>query len=295
MKVFVSWSGQRSRYLAESLRNWLPRVIQSIRPWMSDEDIIAGSRWLNDISTELNDTKIGILCVTPENQANPWLVFEAGALSKTVEQPFVCPLLFDMSPGQLTGPLTQFQALSFDRNGLQRLLANLNGAPGHTQLPEGDLLEIFDVWWPKLESKLQTVPPNDENAVEKRSQEDLLEEILNNSREQLRRENLRIEHGKMRDEKVDQLLPMFEQMSVMAKRQVEGNRVLKEMLSQNLASLSLPVEASTQLPNISIDEQAVNGLDEMLRHMKGLTEASRAEREGLLSPPSQAKPADTNP
>lgn len=295
MKVFISWSGQRSRYLAEALRNWLPRVVQSIRPWMSDEDITAGSRWLNDISTELKDTKIGILCVTPENQANPWLVFEAGALSKTVEQPFVCPLLFDMSPGQLTGPLTQFQAVSFDRNGFQRLLTNLNGAPGHTPLPEGDLLEIFDVWWPKLESKLQTVPQADTNAVEKRSQEDLLEEILNNSREQLRRENLRLEHGRVRDEKMDQLLPMFEQMGAMAQRQAEGSAVMKEMLSQKLATLPFLGDLSAQLPNTLIGEQAVSGLNEMLSQMKGLSEASRSERESLLSPPSEAKPSDTNP
>ena len=99
MKVFISWSGQRSHYIADSLRGWLPRVIQSLRPWMSDEDIAAGSRWLPEIAKELSDARVGVLCITPENQSSPWLLFEAGALSKTLDQTFVCPLLFDMRPG----------------------------------------------------------------------------------------------------------------------------------------------------------------------------------------------------
>jgi hypothetical protein len=85
MQVFISWSGQRSRAVAEVLRTWLPKVIQSLDPWMSDEDIDAGSRWLADVTTSLNQAKVGLICVTPENQHKPWLLFEAGALSRSIE------------------------------------------------------------------------------------------------------------------------------------------------------------------------------------------------------------------
>jgi TIR domain len=117
MKVFLSWSGTRSKFIAEALRWWLPRVIQSVRPWMSDEDISAGSRWLSNVSSELSEAKLGIICVTPENKNNPWLLFEAGALSKVIDQAHVCPFLIDLTPGQLAGPLSQFQAnqVSFRR------------------------------------------------------------------------------------------------------------------------------------------------------------------------------------
>jgi TIR domain len=104
MKIFLSWSGARSNFLAQALRGWLPRVIQSVKPWMSDEDISAGSRWLNEVSSELSESKLGIICVTPENQSNPWLLFEAGALSKTLEQTHVCPFLFKLTPGQDRSP-----------------------------------------------------------------------------------------------------------------------------------------------------------------------------------------------
>jgi hypothetical protein len=71
MNVFISWSGPRSRFLAEALRAWLPRVIQAAKPWMSDEDISAGSRWLAEIQSELSLSSLGIICVTPENQNSP--------------------------------------------------------------------------------------------------------------------------------------------------------------------------------------------------------------------------------
>ena len=76
MKVFISWSGPRSRHLAEALRNWLPKVIQSLEPWMSDADISAGARWLSEVSTVLGDAKVGILCVTPESV---FTIFPVGA------------------------------------------------------------------------------------------------------------------------------------------------------------------------------------------------------------------------
>src|SRR5271168_4310742 len=110
MRVFLSWSGQTSKAIAEILRDWLPNVIQAIEPWLSSEDIRKGVRWNVELTTQLKTTDAGVICVTPDNQHAPWLNFEAGALAKAVDRSLVCPYLAGLEPTDLSGPLVDFQA-----------------------------------------------------------------------------------------------------------------------------------------------------------------------------------------
>jgi hypothetical protein len=127
MRIFISWSREPSRTVAEALRDWLPDVIQTLDPWMSSMDIPAGARWNTEIAEALAPTKIGILCVTQENQQEPWVLFEAGALAKTVKDALVCPYLIQMHAADLKeGPLTQFQVKLADRKGTFELLSTIN-------------------------------------------------------------------------------------------------------------------------------------------------------------------------
>src|SRR5262249_46663848 len=111
MDVFISWSGERSRAAAETLREWLPMVINAVEPWLSSADIDKGSRWATDLSVRMEVSKAGIICLTPSNLRAEWILFEAGALSKTIKDTFVCPFLIDLKPTDLRGPLAQFQAV----------------------------------------------------------------------------------------------------------------------------------------------------------------------------------------
>ena len=44
MDVFISWSGEINRNAADVLKNWLPNVIQSIKPYFTPQDIDKGRR-----------------------------------------------------------------------------------------------------------------------------------------------------------------------------------------------------------------------------------------------------------
>src|SRR6185369_14317031 len=124
MRVFVSWSGDRSRAIAEILRDWLPYVLPSAEPWMSSTDIERGSRWSLEISEQLDKANIGIICLTPENLEAPWILFEAGALSKALSRTLVCTYLFQVGPTDIKGPLSQFQASLATREDTKKLLAS---------------------------------------------------------------------------------------------------------------------------------------------------------------------------
>lgn len=180
MRVFISWSGSRSKALALQLHEWLKTVVQLSDPWMSERDIGAGQRWNEEVSSRLRDTHFGIICLTPGNLNAPWLLFEAGALAKALDSARVVPMLLGIKKTDLGFPLAQFQAEDADREGFWRLVSALNSSLGEKKLSEVHLNKIFTGLWPTLESVLNSLPREANTDVEqtRRGDRELLEEAL---------------------------------------------------------------------------------------------------------------------
>jgi hypothetical protein len=181
--VFISWSGNRSKHVAEALREWLPMVLQVAKPFLSKKDIDKGSRWHIELANALETTKVGIVCLTPENPLAPWLLFEAGALSKTVDRgTVVCTyLLAGLQPSDVRPPLSEFQATKAEKDETQQMLQSINKAIG-SPLAEHTLNGVFDALWPMLEAKLSALPEPETNVPPKRNLEDMISEVLDLSR-----------------------------------------------------------------------------------------------------------------
>ncbi len=164
--------------VAVALREWLPDVIQGVEPWMSSADIEAGARWSSRVQDELAASNFGIICVTPENQTAPWLLFEAGAIAKSFDDALVVPYLIELTPAELySGPLTQFQAKCASRQETLEIVRAINGSMRERALPPEKLERTFDRWWPDLERAI-TQLPLPRGVPTRRTAEDMLEELL---------------------------------------------------------------------------------------------------------------------
>lgn len=185
MHIFLSWSGERSRLVAEVLRGWLPAVIQAARPYFSPDDIQKGARWNAEIAKELEQSKVGIICVTAQNLTAPWLMFEAGALAKSLDRTRVVPLLIDLESSDLSGPLSQFQASRFDQSDVKKIICVVNDQLGDAALEDSVLDTVFEKWWPDLQQKVSAAldASNVQGELPSRRDRDVLDEILGLVRE----------------------------------------------------------------------------------------------------------------
>jgi hypothetical protein len=176
MKIFVSWSGDRSKTIANALKHWLPDVFQGIQIWMSDHDIQAGARWSNELGGELESSSFGILCLTPDNLQSHWLTFEAGALSKAIKESRVAPYRFQLRASDVGPPLSQFQGVDANEEGTLRLVRSINEALGRPLADEERIRRVFEHWWPDLRNMLAEIPSTSTHKI--RPDRELLEEIL---------------------------------------------------------------------------------------------------------------------
>lgn len=156
MDLFLSWSGERSKELARIFNKWVKQVIPQLDVYYSPDDIQPGERWSDSIKGGLKGNPMGIFFVVEENIVQPWLNFEAGAISNQVGNTNVIPLLHDIEPSRITGPLTQFQAISYMEEDLKRLIKLINENITDIRKIDPILLnEIFDKWYPDFENQYE--------------------------------------------------------------------------------------------------------------------------------------------
>lgn len=242
VKVFLSWSGERSKYVAAALREWLPSAINEVQPFMSAE-IDAGARWQSEVSSELESTDFGIICVTSENQDKPWINFEAGALAKSVTSSRVIPLAINLTPAEIKNPLGQFQTQPLTREGMLRVLLSLSlGA--QRPMSQGFVEKSLAKWWPDLDSEIKEVQKRLDQGVslEKppRSDRDLLEDILTSVRSLVRKERSSQSIFSPKYSELDQIIGILGPMP---------GKILFSINPGGSIALTLPVEPNVKAHN----------------------------------------------
>jgi SAM-dependent methyltransferase len=159
MKVFLGWSGARSEKVAAALYDWLERLFLPIELYVSFEED-PGKRWQAILAKNLLDAEFGILCMTPGNIISPWILYEAGALSKQT----LCPYLYAIKVEDLPEQLKQFGTCTADEIGTHRLFTAItNQLREKERFERKDALleERFKQSWPALEQKLNAIDARD--------------------------------------------------------------------------------------------------------------------------------------
>ena len=108
--MFISWSGEPSRGVASVLREYIPLFNNEVDPFLSGRDIEAGTRWEQEVAQRLERSQVGLICVTGANVRSPYLNFEAGAISKAVDDSNVIPFAIDVAPADVPPPLGIFRS-----------------------------------------------------------------------------------------------------------------------------------------------------------------------------------------
>lgn len=177
MKVFISWAGDTSKAMAEVLHDVLPTALQAIKPFVSFKGIPSGARWSAALANELHRSDFGILCLTPEALTHPWLIFEAGALTKLPEGR-ACGLLHHVGVTEVTGPLAQFQHhVMKTKEAFEALLLDMNKASA-SPITDETVKAAARLSWPVLEERLAAIRPNESAVPKKRDPDELLEELV---------------------------------------------------------------------------------------------------------------------
>lgn len=78
-KIFISWSGNLAKLIAEYLHNDLFKYA-NLKPWISSHDITSGNSWFTETTQALNSADYGVVCLTPGTSKKPWINFEIGWL-----------------------------------------------------------------------------------------------------------------------------------------------------------------------------------------------------------------------
>jgi hypothetical protein len=181
VSVFISWSGEdsASRRVAEVFKKYIPKIIQGTSCYVSTQTE-AGQVWVDTLFKELEGKNVGLLCVTRENYDKPWVNFEAGALAKNYTTARVCPILIDLQPADITGPLTAFQMKRLTEGDVFSIFEMLNVSKKDAALTPEALKDAFDAWWPKFDADLKAAIAESSSSARsvERSQREILEEIL---------------------------------------------------------------------------------------------------------------------
>jgi len=155
MKIFIGWSGDKGKRIAELLQDWIPTIFHRIEPRLSEADMADG-KWNEELVEDLWLITFGIICVEPSSLHSQSLNFEAGALTGAIERKKIVTFLLGIDEEEVTGPLSHFNFVSFDKKSIKDMIFQIN-ASSSKPIEEDRLEQSFEHAWPSLKEGLNNI------------------------------------------------------------------------------------------------------------------------------------------
>ena len=127
MNIFLSWSGARSKCAAQAFSGFFSQFFFWDTPVIYlSTSTEKGVYWDEKLEKALDEADFGVLFLTRENCGNPspWMMYEAGVLSRTAgpkgidsaKRRYVMTFLLDGSASDIPSPVSRMQSAVFDKS-----------------------------------------------------------------------------------------------------------------------------------------------------------------------------------
>lgn len=86
-------------------------------------------------------------------------------------------MLLDLELRDISGPLSQFQAKKLTKSGIEKIIQSIQSV-AEKPLPTERAEKVFNFAWPELSEKISKLPVTKQPKIQKRTQEEILEELV---------------------------------------------------------------------------------------------------------------------
>lgn len=268
LQVFISWSGPRAEAIAKLVKRLLVDVVRHAEVFLSSDDLQKGRQWLPDLNEKLRDTKFGVLILTPESVNKPWLLFEAGAISKALTDNHCCPLLCGLSHADVTPPLSQFHgALINKREDVLKLITTMYEAAGAKSDP-GQVDRWFTPFWENFSNDVAQilVTPTTEHKAKPphRPDREILEEIL----DLVRRQGQGIRASARPSEEMAEFQKANALAAIRAVEAIENSRRIVDMVDKSVLLANAQKDALSRLNLPTIPPSMRDGIEASVARLR---------------------------
>lgn len=275
--------------VAEVLRDWIPLVVPEARPWFSPDDTHKGTLWQREITGTLARLGVGIVCLTPENIAAPWVLFEAGALSKGLDSTRVFTYLLELGPEDISGPLSMINHTRATEQDTLRLIIQLSTLLEPQNTNDAILARRFQSLWPDLQSELSIIPKPEQQVQAKRETGEMIVELLDYARNEDRNRIAIVDAFRQMMEQNEQLFGRL--LSEQRMNAQESNALLidrlKDLVRQNQHALEFYMKQSSdneeqlKYPLMQVVAE-LHGLSSRIESLVARTESMTRSMESVL-------------